>query len=142
VEPPRPGTGRDRTRLDGLDRAKECERRGLTGPARAVATSASVSNGYGEAEEHFRVVVACPIDASGGCRSRVTPAVPGEPRITRRIDLAAGRTGVVRFYRYDEDRLVRNVGTRVAVGTRRRGGRMLWFTERLPVIDIRYEGEG
>ena len=134
------GTGRDRTRLDGLDRAEECERRSLTGPARAVATRASVSNGDGEAEEHLQVFVACPTDVSGGCRSRVTPAVPGERRISRRIDLAPGRTDVVRFWRYDEDRLIRG-GTRVAVTTRRRGGRTLRFTERLPVIDIRYEGE-
>jgi RTX calcium-binding nonapeptide repeat (4 copies) len=134
------GAGRDRARLDGLDRAGGCERRSLIGPARAAAIRAYVANGTGEAEDHLQVVVACPIDVRGGCRSRVTPSVPGERRFSRRIDLAPGRTGVVRFWRYDEDRLIPR-GTRVGVTTGLRGGRTLRFSERLPVVDVRYEGE-
>jgi RTX calcium-binding nonapeptide repeat (4 copies) len=40
--------GRDRARIDGIDLPRQCERRELHSPARAVATSASVDNDGGD----------------------------------------------------------------------------------------------
>lgn len=132
--------GRDRARIDGIDLPQRCERRKLTGPARAVATSALADNDDGESDEHLEIYIACPPDARRGCRSRVTPVVPGERSISRRLSLAPGRSDVVTFYRFNEDRLVRR-GLRVTVSTQRRG-RTLKSTARLPVGDNRYYGEG
>jgi len=131
--------GRDRARIDGIDLPQRCERRKLTGLARAVATSAAASNDYRESDDHLEIYVACPIDVKGGCRSRVTPAVPGERRISRRLTLAPGRAGRAEFYRFNEDQLVRR-GVRVTVTTRR-GGRRLKFTDHLAVPDVRDYGE-
>ena len=66
-------------------------------------------------------------------------SVPGERRISLRLKIAADRSGVATFYRFNEDRLARR-GVRVAVTTRRRG-RTLRYTDRLPAPDNRYCGE-
>jgi len=131
--------GRDGALLDGIDLSQRCERRKLDGPARAVATSAFADNDDAESSDHLEIYVACPIDAKRGCRSRVTPAVPGERSISRRLKLAPGQSGVATFYSFSEDRLVRR-GVRVTVSTLRRG-RTLKFNAHLPVFDNRYEGE-
>jgi hypothetical protein len=131
--------GRDRARIDGIDLPQRCERRKLTGPARAVATSAFADNDEAESDDHLEIHIACPIDAKRGCRSHVTPAVPGERRISRRLKIAAGRAGTAEFFRFNEDRLVRR-GVRITVTTQRRG-RRLKFTDHLAVPDVRYYGE-
>jgi hypothetical protein len=131
--------GRDRARIDGIDLPQRCERRKLTGPARAVATSAAASNDNREDDDHLEIYIACPIDVKSSCRSRVTPAVPGERRISRPLRLAPGRTGTAEFYRFNEDQLVRR-GVSVTVTTQRRG-RRLKFTDHLAVPDIREYGE-
>jgi hypothetical protein len=132
--------GRDRARIDGVDLSGRCERRDLDGLARAVATSASVDNDGGDDSDHLDISIACPIDAKRGCRSQVTPKVPGERRISHRLTIAAGRSDVATFYRFNEDRLARR-GVRVTVTTRRRG-RTLRYTGRLSAPDSRYYGEG
>lgn len=132
--------GRDRIRLDGIDLSQGCEHRKLDDRARAVAILALIGNYDGEGEEHLDFSVACPIDVEKGCRSRVTPIVPGKRRISRRLKVAPGRVAVARFFRFDEEQLLRR-GVRVTVQTRR-GGRTLNFTDHLATRDDRYLGEG
>ena len=132
--------GQDRARIDGSDLPDRCERRNLVGAARAVATGATVEDDNGEGEDHLVVFISCPVDARSGCRARITPAVQGERRISRRLNIAPGRGGTATFLRFDEDALVRR-GVRVTVSTRRPGGRTLRFATRLRVFDNRYEGE-
>jgi hypothetical protein len=133
--------GRDQARVDGFDLPTDCERRSLSGRARAVASGASIGNDDGESDEYLEVVVVCPLDARGGCRTRVSAAVPGGRAITSRsFRLGPGRTRSVRFYRLVEDQLVRR-GVRVKANTRRPGGATLKFTDRLTVFDDRYTGE-
>ena len=134
--------GRDRTRIDGVDLpTRSCERRDLNSHARAVATTASIDNNGGEDADHFEITIACPIDATRGCRTRITATLPRGSTFTRRLRLRAGRFGDAETYRYGaDDRLLRH-GTRVTVITRRPGRAKLNFTRRLPVYDSRYEGE-
>jgi hypothetical protein len=132
--------GRDRARLDGVDLAgKGCERRELSSPARAVPSSAFISNTEGEDDDHLEIFVACPLDAGRGCTTKIEAIVQAGRRITRRLRLRPGRSGIVTTYTFSEGLLRR--GVRVTATTRSRGAGTLKFTRRLPVFDDRYEGE-
>jgi RTX calcium-binding nonapeptide repeat (4 copies) len=134
--------GGDLARLDGIDLANRCERRILSSRARAVATHAVLSNDDGDDFDHLEVTVACPVDVKGGCRGRLTAIGPGKPRRIRslRLRLAPGKSDVMDFYSLGTDDVLKR-GVRVTVVTRPRRGRTLKFTDRLPVGDVRYEGE-
>jgi hypothetical protein len=131
--------GRDHARLDGLDLARGCERRRLSSPARAVATSAVFSNDDGDDSDHLEISVACPLDAKRGCTTKIVAAVESDRTITRRLRLRRGGSGVVETYTFSEAFLRR--GLRITAITRRRHGRALRFTGRLPIFDDRYYGE-
>ena len=137
------GNGRDRARLDGFDLSNDCERRSLDSPVRATPIEASISNGDGEDLDYLAIVIACPIDANGGCRVRVTAPVGARLSTNRSIRLRPGHSGGVFDYSVSSgamDRLLRR-GIRVTVTTRRRSGAKLKLTRHLPVTDTRYEGE-
>jgi RTX calcium-binding nonapeptide repeat (4 copies) len=133
--------GRDRARLDGIDVPRGCERRNLSSPARAVSIGAILSNDDGEDEDHLEIGIACPIDVKGGCRTRVAVAGTRSRIITRRLRLPAGRFAVVSVYRLGAVHWSHG-SVRVTVSTQRRGRATLKFTQRLPVSDERYYGEG
>jgi Ca2+-binding RTX toxin-like protein len=129
--------GLDRATLDGIDLPRECEKRVLTGPPRAVATGAVAANDYGDGADRLLIFVACPVDARTGCQGRITLAVPGGRTISRGVNLARGRTVALKFFRVDLNRVIRR-GVGVSVRTRRRTGETVEFAERLPVPDARY----
>jgi RTX calcium-binding nonapeptide repeat (4 copies) len=132
--------GRDRARLDGVDLSQNgCERRELSSPARAVPSSAFISNSEGEDEDYLVIFIACPLDAGRGCTTKIEALVQPGRTITRQLHLRPGRSGLVQTYTFSEGLLRR--GIRVTATTRRRHGGTLKFTRRLPVFDDRYEGE-
>jgi hypothetical protein len=83
--------------------------------------------------------IACPVDARGGCATKIVAAVRPHRTITRRLRLRSGHSGSVMTYTFSYRVLTR--GVRVTATTRHRRGPTLRFTRRLPVFDDRYEGE-
>ena len=133
--------GRDYAQLDGIDLpGHSCERRRLSSPARAVPTSAELSNSDAEDDDHLVLSIACPLDVTEGCVTKIVAAVGAHRTITRRLRLRAGRSGLVETYTFSYR--VLSSGVRVTAITRRRGGRTLRYARRLRVSDSRYFGEG